>query len=97
MVKMKNHYADLSQYTQVRVGYNFPNYQGSGKGGEGKLMWSTNVAQYSYLDTSGLRPQSITQNIFRQTLTIYNNLWFDLQSIYWLFGETQTIYKSGPI
>ena len=93
----KNEISDVDiANAYIRAVYMFPYYNPAEYRETGQLSWSSKEREYAYFDVTGDNPQSIIQDIYRRNIRIYNNLWFDISSLYWLqVGNSETIYETG--
>ena len=73
--------------------YNADDYRNNGK----KLSWTSDITTYSFADTNN-HTQRVTQWINKKTLSIFNNLFFDMSPFYWLnAGQQFDVYEPGKV
>ena len=77
------------------VSWNYPYYDADEyRSNGGYLLWTNYIKKHSYYDVTGETPQQISQGIYKTIISIYNFLWFDISTFYWLnSGSSFTIYK----
>ena len=88
----------MAKNTYIRSCYSYPYYVPN-ESGDGNEAWTNDIHLHPYYyDKTELITDNIVQRLFKKKVTIYDFVWFDISTFYWLdIGETFTAYEPGNI